>query len=678
MSEPEQHERIEPAAFEPPGSRGHRKRRRFHPFRLVAGTILGLLLGTLWFVFTARTVTLVFEPAADTVDIRGGLAVPFGGRFLVRPGDYTVVARKAGYHRLEEAVVVPSGEDPTFRFELRKLPGRLKVVTTPEGATVAIDGEVVGATPLDPVRLEPGRHELVLRARRHQPHEEVVEIEGREELQTLEVALVPSWAPVTVRSEPPGASLEVDGEERGNTPVTVELGAGTRALVLSLGGYEPWRTDLVVVADEPQELPVVELLPERGRLRVTSTPQGSNVTVDGEFQGRTPVTVRLVPGKATQVRLARAGYESTEQTISLASGEEEALAVELRPILGTVRVRATPPDATVTVDGEERGRARQDLSLTAAPHRIEIHKPGYVPYETSVTPKPGFVQEIEVTLLTEAEAAIQAVPAVIDTAAGRLRLVRPGTMTMGAPRREQGRRANEGERRVELTRLYYLGVHEVTNRAFRAFRPGHSSGIAERRKTLDNDDMPVVRVSWNDAVAFCNWLSAREGLPPAYEGGEIRTPVGTGYRLPTEAEWAWAARFAAGKNLKYPWGDRMPPTGRAGNYADVSSVGITEQRLREYDDGFPVSAPVGRFAPTPPGFFDLGGNVSEWVHDFYAGMPGGTGLETAPLGPESGAAHVVRGSSWRHGRITELRLSYREAGVGPRDDLGFRVARYAE
>lgn len=75
---------------------------------------------------------------------------------------------------------------------------------------------------------------------------------------------------------------------------------------------------------------------------------------------------------------------------------------------------------------------------------------------------------------------------------------------------------------------------------------------------------------------------------------------------------------------------------------------------------------------------DLGGNVAEWVHDRYAVYPGvAEQLVTDPTGPETGEHHVVRGASWRFGSITELRLSYRDYSRSARDDLGFRVARYA-
>ena len=95
----------------------------------------------------------------------------------------------------------------------------------------------------------------------------------------------------------------------------------------------------------------------------------------------------------------------------------------------------------------------------------------------------------------------------------------------------------------------------------------------------------------------------------------------------------------------------------------------------QYNDNHVVTAPVGTYKPNHKGIHDLGGNVAEWIHDFYAsGEASGTG----PLGPAKGEFHVINGSSWMHGTITDLRLAFRDYGIDGRRDLGFRVARFAE
>ena len=201
---------------------------------------------------------------------------------------------------------------------------------------------------------------------------------------------------------------------------------------------------------------------------------------------------------------------------------------------------------------------------------------------------------------------------------------------------------------------------------------------------MAGDNNPVANVTWEQAVRFCNWLSTKEGLTPVYkeEFGEwvaIR-PFPNGYRLPTEAEWAWAMRYGGSPGaLRYPWGQDWPPRGDAGNYADQSADGLTPTLIPGYDDGFASTAPVGNFGANGAGLADGGGNVAEWVNDWYTvPTPGQTRPVVDPLGPERGNTRVIRGSGWKHAGQTELRLSYRDHGDSRRPDVGFRIARNLE
>jgi formylglycine-generating enzyme required for sulfatase activity len=156
-------------------------------------------------------------------------------------------------------------------------------------------------------------------------------------------------------------------------------------------------------------------------------------------------------------------------------------------------------------------------------------------------------------------------------------------------------------------------------------------------------------------------------------------PPGKGYRLPTEAEWEYAARMAGRETAaKYAWAGTYPPSGAAGNYGDRSAAAMLNNTLSTYDDRHAVTAPVGSFPANPAGIHDIGGNVAEWCHYFYDAYLGQVALSKNPLGPEEGRHHVVRGAGWRDSTISELRLSFRDYSDKPRADLGFRIARYAE
>lgn len=201
---------------------------------------------------------------------------------------------------------------------------------------------------------------------------------------------------------------------------------------------------------------------------------------------------------------------------------------------------------------------------------------------------------------------------------------------------------------------------------------GFSDGTFVLRDAVHgyNPDHPVQEVTWYGAVAFCDWLSLREGLPRAYDhqtwecnGGD---PYGaTGYRLPTDAEWEYAAQFDDGR--RYPWGD-AEPTCQLANFAEwtlVACYGWTRP-----GGSFPAEKTVrGRE------IFDMGGNVEEWCNDWHA-CDLGTEPATDPTGPVFGSSRVVRGGGWSvfPSALECSRRGSARSGHGD-NNIGFRVAK---
>jgi formylglycine-generating enzyme required for sulfatase activity len=224
--------------------------------------------------------------------------------------------------------------------------------------------------------------------------------------------------------------------------------------------------------------------------------------------------------------------------------------------------------------------------------------------------------------------------------------VAPGSFSMGSPESEGGREPNEVAHRVTLTRAFWLQATEVTQGQWQAVM-----GSAPSRFTGCGHDCPIEQVSWEDAVAYLNTLSDREGLERCYEGSRFKGLDCRGYRLPTEAEWEYAAR--AGTN-----------DARHGPIDDAAwHAGNSDYRVH----------PVAQRSPNRWGLHDMLGNVWEWVQDWYGPYEG---VAADPTGPPSGAGRVGRGGGWSDGpRI--LRAAYRER-YAPRDRkpyLGFRAAR---
>jgi formylglycine-generating enzyme required for sulfatase activity len=674
-------ERIEAIRFRASEAQKPPRRISLSPLSVVLAGVGLVAAVVLWFIFTATSVALRTTPAAANVRVTGGLpAMRMGDRVLLRPGTYHVRAELAGYAPAEQQIKVTEAANQQFALTLAKLPGRL-IIDSPT-ARVTLDGKEAGNAPGE-FELAAGRHSVEIAAERYQPFKADVNVEGLGKKQTFKPQLVPGWGVVTVTSEPAGAQLVVNGEPRGVTPLNAEIMAGAHPVELRMEGFKPWTTDIQVKANEPLTLGPVKLGLPDGRLAVRSDPAGASVSVAGVYRGQTPLELELRPDLDHSIVLTRPGYEAATRQVSLSAGEQRTVSVALSGVFGEVVVRAQPADAQVFVDGKPSGAASQTLRLVATTHDIEIRKTGFVDFKTSVTPRPGVQQRVEATLLTPEQSRIAATPSAVKTKFDQqLRLMPIGRYMMGSPRREPGRRANEAQRDVELKRGYYLSVTEVTNAQFRRFKPEHRSGIIGNH-TLDLDNQPVVSITWMEAALYCNWLSEQDGLPPAYEKkGETLVavnPMTKGYRLPSDAEWEWAARNEGGGKLRrYPWGDALPVAARSGNYADAMARLVVQDVIPDYDDGFAGSAPVGKFPANPLGLQDIGGNVAEWVNDYYTVTADSGQTLVDPLGPADGKQHVIRGASWKHSGVTDLRLSARDFGDGARNDVGFRLARYAE
>ncbi len=676
--------RIEAAKFEPLRSERTTWTVALNARFCLIIVLLAVGVFSAWFMLTAKAVYIETEPLNTNVDISGALKLKLANRYLIRPGTYDLGLSAQGYRPLQERLGVTEEAAQHYIYRLEKLPGHLRIDSGEiTGAKVLIDGMGRGETPVTIRDLPPGEYLVEIRAERHFPLRAEITLEGLDHEQSVSAELKPAWAKISFASEPSDAQVFNGDELLGRTPLTAELLEGKHNVRIKAAGYKVWHDTMAVVAGTPQSFTDIKLEPADATLFLVSKPARANATINGNYLGLTPLEVPLTPGQTTHVRLFKQGYKPAARSLTAASGERKKLSVTLEPELASVAVRVEPEDASVYVDGALVGMADRTLRLSTSKHRIEIRKQGYVDYKTTLTPLVGVEHELNVQLKTIKQAKLETIKPVITAPAGpALKLFYPGAFTMGASRREPGRRANETIRNVKLTRPFYLGLKEVTNKEYRLFDKGFSSGIV-RGNSLNGETQPVVNLTWQQAASYCNWLSKQASLKPFYIEKEGRITgfdkTADGYRLPTEAEWAWAARVTnTGEILKFPWGGELPPGKNSGNFADRKAAALFGRIIGNYDDGYVASAPVGSFTPNDKGIFDLGGNVAEWVNDYYdVVINAEKKVEVDPVGPTSGEFHVMRGSSWAHGAITELRLSFRDYGSKSRQDVGFRIARYA-
>ncbi|HEX7417408.1 MAG TPA: SUMF1/EgtB/PvdO family nonheme iron enzyme, partial [Steroidobacteraceae bacterium] len=666
------------ARVSPPGV-GRARRSRWLPLTLVALAILAVL----GMITRLEPVLLDVRPAdAQVRALDTWIVWRSGDSVFLLPGEHRVRATHQGYLEAVQRVQVIDGENSPLRLRLAKLPGRLLIDTAGVAASVRVDGAPAGHAPGE-IEIGAGERTVLLQAERHLDYVVRLSIAGAGERQRLTAKLLPSWGVLRLSTSPASATVMVDDREVGITPVQVDLPAGVHRVRLAAPRTKDWESSIVVQAGETLSVGPVTLGEADAELLVRSDPAGADVSVAQVLRGRTPITLDLAPGVSHDVLITHAGYASFTRTVFARSGERTSIDAHLAAVTVGIAVHGEPADAQVLVDGIARGDAPLTLELAAGEHRLEVRKDGFAPYSFSVPVAPGLVRTVQYRLLPPGKTAPPPeVGSVITTkAGGSLKLLPAGTFLIGSDRREQGRRPNESLRRVTLTRAFYIGVHEVTNAEFRKFRPDHNSGFIEK-KTIDLDAQPVTQVTWDDAAEYCNWLSEQEGLTAAYDKAAgryvLKTPLTNGYRLPTEAEWEYAARLGPRGSLRrFAWGDDLPVPEHAGNFAGTEARGSVDVTLDAYHDDYVTVAPVGKFAANGQDLYDMAGNVSEWANDFYSSFVE-AGAVSDPLGPDPGPRHVIRGSSWHSGTVSELRLAWRDAASEGSPTIGFRLARTPE
>ena len=265
----------------------------------------------------------------------------------------------------------------------------------------------------------------------------------------------------------------------------------------------------------------------------------------------------------------------------------------------------------------------------------------------------------------------------------KLALVKSGDFLMGNTRNDgEGRNDEKPVHTVRLSYDYYIGKYEVTFDEYDAYCDATGESKPDDRRlewdtkekkgkwgeNMGRGNKPVIQVSWNDAISYCNWLSEKEGLAKAYnrygtlldKNGRQTTDITQveGYRLPTEAEWEYAARGGHKSRSDYKYAGSNSSSSVAWYYSNSNS------KTHE----------VGQKTPNELGLYDMSGSVYEWCHDGYVSYTSTT--KTNPIGPNSASYRVIRGGSW-HFDAAKCRVacrSYHNPGNSLRS-LGFRIAR---
>ena len=418
----------------------------------------------------------------------------------------------------------------------------------------------------------------------------------------------------------------------------------TPELLSPSGGLETQSaTPLLIASPFSDPDPASYLAAARFDVRSDGGDYGKPAWTSGEL--RPGVTAVHIPAGKLQAGTRywwRVQYRDDTGLWSAWSAETAFVAAALQPSLVIQRILRTGPNVTIEWTDREAGRVYTVESAETLPSGWRPVPPT-AQWPISSTDWTWTVPAGTKALFYRVRADQPGGSPNPDPA--NLASIPAGMFTMGSPASEQDRQGVESPQTVvTLTREFWMGKYEVTQAEYLAVMGSNPSAFT------GDLNRPVEQVSWNDATNYCAKLTARE-----LSSG--RLPPGYAYRLPTEAEWEYAAR--AGTTTRFTFGDD-PGYTQLADYAWY------------WDNGGHTNHPAGPKQPNPWGLYHMYGRVWEWCSDWYGTYPGGS--VTDPNGPGSGAVRVLRGGSWyAGGQSCRSATRYFSTPDRLNDDVGFRV-----
>jgi len=518
---------------------------------------------------------------------------------------------------------------------------------------------------------------------------------------------------VNIVSDPADAEKIIDGKNMG-TGQSFELFIGSHSLKLQKSGYKSISRDIEISKSNTlfNNLTLQEVEPVM--VTIKSEPTGANIFIDDVGKGKTNYQPFQFPG-TYNLRLSLSKYETIEETITVTETGNNIFAYNLEKRTVILKINTTPSNCDIYINNEKLNGSSKEVA--AGRYRIEVSKDGYfsnsrtidvvkgknVTESFTLTQKTGKLQfaiqpmEAKVTL-KKGNSTVQSwsgskylsnlpignykITAIcsgyktdtkqlkieLDTTARLDMALEKGTSTasfdstqnddmifvQGGTFQMGSNSGDSDEKPIHTVTVsgFYIGKYEVTQKEWKEVMGNNPSN-------WKGDDLPVEKVSWYDAVEFCNKKSKAEGLTPCYSGSgkNIKCDFSAnGYRLPTEAEWEYAARGGNKSN-----GYKYSGSNTIGNVAWYDSNSNKKTHT------------VGKKQSNELGIYDMSGNVWEWCWDWKGSY--GSSSQKNPRGASSSSYRVRRGGSWFYfAKICRVAHRYYFYPDSSSINLGFRLA----
>ncbi len=632
---------------------------------LAAGKVTTIVSGA---QIQKQWLVILSEPAGAAVYINNQLQsslTPFQKKFDL--GKYTYRLEYANYHNEAGAVELDAESKQELNIKLKPAFGSLKVSSTPEGADVMVDGKPTGLkSPCTINELASGQHELRLIKEMYSPFVQQFTIKDGE-ITELNIPLDANFGMVHIQTDPE-ADIYIDGDVKGHGEWSGNLSTGQHQAEARLINYYSVSEGFEVNAGDNKTIEL-KPIPKTGNVDIVTRPLQARIILDGQDYGTTPNTLTHILVGKHNLQLSKEGYGTINKTISIIENQTLEINEEL-PSGKEITINSEPQGATLTIDGQIHGQTPWTGTLAFGSHDIKLQN------ETkTVNEQITISQNGQSSFCYDVIGFGKNFTETVNGVSFTMVAIKGGCFQMGQPDPDIGwGGCSNDEQPVHEVCLddYYIGQTEVTVAQFRLFidatnyktdaeKKGYSRIYKYQWKSIDGvtwkDDVngsprlevdynhPVIHVSWNDAIAYCEWLS------------QI---LGKKFRLPTEAEWEYAAKGGASR------------TSATATYAGSDNI---DEVAWYYDNSGGKTHPVAQKKANALGIYDMSGNVYEWCSDWFDSGYYKNSPRNNPQGASSGSKRVNRGGSW-HGNARCCRSAYRNS-ISPGfsgSDLGFRLA----
>ena len=515
--------------------------------------------------------------------------------------------------------------------KLRPNYGFLNISTTPEqDAKVFVDEEYVGLSPVKTDKLKSGTHTVRVMKDMYKMAEKSFTVnDGQTTNATLNMSANFVTLTLTVDSDSDSdtdADIYVDDEYKGKGKWTGRLSDGSHVFEARKTNHKPSKKSVDLVLGENKTITLDAPKPINGEIEINTTPMGATIYIDGKSYGETPNYISDILIGEHELKLTKQGCAEIKKTIVIKEGE--ALTINEKLQTGKeISISTDQSGDKIYVDGNYIGTSPISSNLSYGSHEIKAERNGKIVSKTINVMQSGGETNIKLTFFGNQTFTVKGVSFTMIAVEG-------GTFQMGATS-EQGSDADSDERPVHSVTLsdYYIGEIEVTQELWQAVMGKNPSNFKGNKK-------PVEQVSWNDCQEFIKKLNQL---------------TGKNFRLPTEAEWEYAAR-GGNKSQGYKYS--------GSNIIDNVAWYKSNSGSQTHD--------VKTKQANELGIYDMSGNVWEWCQDWYGSYSSGS--QTNPTGPTSGSYRVHRGGGWSNFTLL-CRVSFRSYYYpGYRNsDLGFRL-----